>query len=158
MNSLSWLIYLAKVSGDLSSTVQTFLTINGVVLVVGLVIGLLVFAIIADSYGLSAFDNHNEEFVFIQDWFKKYKKFMKTLMVTFPIFMIIGSILPDKKTVLLIAASQISEEIINNPKVQGIIDPSIDLLKSWIKLQNIELEKTIDNKTIDDKTNVDHKK
>ena len=80
---------------------------------------------------------------------EKICKSMKTYMkIAFALLFtsgILECIIPTRQTVLLIAASEISEKIINKPEVQGIIDPSIDLLKTWIKAQTETLQKTMTN-------------
>lgn len=63
------------------------------------------------------------------------------------IFFISGiaqAVLPDRNTVLLIAASQIGEKIVNNEKVQSVVDPSIDLLKTWMVQQTQNLKKSME--------------
>ena len=50
---------------------------------------------------------------------------------------------PNRQTMILVAASEVGEKVLTNDKVTNIIDPSIDLLQTWIKneLTNLKKEK-----------------
>lgn len=61
--------------------------------------------------------------------------------------------LPDRRTVLLIAASEIGERTLNSERIavvgerlNKVIDPSIELLNTWITTQTEELRSHSQNK------------
>lgn len=52
-----------------------------------------------------------------------------------------SAILPDRKTVMYIAAAEYGQAILANPKVQEVTNDSFELLQTWIKTQTEELKK-----------------
>ena len=144
MNSLSWLIYLANVTGSLSGFF-TFITV-----VCG--VGGLLFAVIAiinlldttDSYSRPLDSQQLEQRVTRGKGCKKAAYFFAVGLV---ISGMLSALSPDRKTVLLIAASEIGEKVITNQKVQGVIDPSVELLKTWIEQQTQSIRKEMEQQT-----------
>jgi hypothetical protein len=71
---------------------------------------------------------------------KSIKLTSKLLLVS--LFFVIA--IPSQKTIVLIAASEIGEKVLTNEKVvssgQATIDPSIELLKTWILKETEELK------------------
>lgn len=64
------------------------------------------------------------------------KSAFKIAITTFVCMIIAGStssLLPSRQTVLLIAASEIGERIVTSERAQSVIDPSVDLLKTWMQ-------------------------
>ena len=145
MNELSWLIYFAQVLGDTSELFGSF----GVFWTVISVIGFGAFAIfrfiviphsansnVDGSYHRYSSDEHLQKIKECLDNVNSdtYKTLIKVLYVTFSLatFCHIASVLlPNRQTIILIAASQISEKIINNDRIIGIVDPSLELLKTY---------------------------
>ena len=144
MNGLSWLIYLANVTGSLSGFF-TFLTV-----VCG--VGSLLFAIIAMFSLLDTTDSYNRPLDSQQleqrvSRGKGCKKAAYLFTVGLVISGILSALCPDRKTVLLIAASEIGEKVVLNQKVQGVIDPSVELLKTWIEQQTQGIRKEMEQTT-----------
>ena len=73
-----------------------------------------------------------------------FKRSMKLMAI--PIALIVTSIfVPSSRTVYLIAASEVGERVVQNEKVQGLFDPSIDILKNYITLENEKIQKELKN-------------
>lgn len=53
----------------------------------------------------------------------------------------IASFLPSKNTVMLIAASEVGQRLVTSQQVVDVVDPSIELLKMWIKKETGALKK-----------------
>jgi hypothetical protein len=122
MNSLSWLIYWAG-AVDTFNGFGAFFTFIGCVGLIAWLITNIIFAFVQNGL--------------VDDDPKGYKLFRNIIAKsTFP-FLIIGALIvtfvPSRQTIILIAASQVGEQIVNNPKVQGVIDPSVELLKSYMQ-------------------------
>lgn len=56
----------------------------------------------------------------------------------------IGSFIPSKQTVMMIAASQYGEKILESRAVKELTDPALDLLKNWITSENEKIKSTIE--------------
>jgi hypothetical protein len=50
-------------------------------------------------------------------------------------------LIPDQKTVTMMVATSYADSFLNNEKVQGVVDPSINLLKVWIEDETKKLKK-----------------
>jgi len=63
----------------------------------------------------------------------------------------LSSIIPNRETVLLIAASEIGDRVMNSEKmakvgdrIGSVVDPGIDLLKIWIEQQTQTIKKSME--------------
>lgn len=61
--------------------------------------------------------------------------------VSMVMFMFGNAAVPDRNTVLLIAASEIGERVATSQRVDDILDPSIELLKTWMEQQTAAIRK-----------------
>lgn len=122
MNSLSWTIYLIYLMGN----------IHPLMISIGVVFTLFnVGCVIYHAAALGDYpppkgdkaDQHRS----------KRLEAAKRLAFGLPILFALGSIMPDKQTAVLIAASQVGEKLITSEKVTSVVDPSVDLLKTWIQ-------------------------
>ena len=59
----------------------------------------------------------------------------------------IGSFIPSKQTVMMIAASQYGEKILESRAVKELTDPALDLLKNWITSENEKMKSAIEATT-----------
>lgn len=109
MNSLSWLIYIAGLVGNLG----VFLNLCVIALVVGFAIGWL-------AYGISEGETGKPP---------------KSMIIWASIIGLISCFIPSQNTVYAIATSQVGEHIAKNPQVQELGDDAAKALKSWIKKQ-----------------------
>lgn len=129
MNSLSWLIYLAEV-------VDTFGKMLGTALFVS------IFALMAASAGIVI--GHVEEESAISSFGKRLAKWTLGVLLIGSIFFVIT---PSRQTVLLIAASEIGERVMTHERAQRVIDPSVELLQTWIRQQTQTIQREIQQST-----------
>ncbi len=134
MNSLSWLIYAIHLFGNLGG----FFLGVAIVSSIALAIVTLIRAINnSDRYCYGG--NAKEKEALELDKKEVYKNLRVTFLkwVCVPVLcFFIAAIIPDRRTMYLIAASEIGERVVQSEKVQSVFDPSIDLLKNWIKSEN----------------------
>ena len=129
MNGLSWLIYLAEV-------VDTFGKMLGTALFIS------IFALMAASAAVVI--GHVEEESVVGAFGKKLAKWTIGALFVGSIFFVIT---PSRQTVLLIAASEIGERVMTSDRVQGVIDPSVELLQTWIRQQTQSIQREIQQST-----------
>ena len=135
MNELSLLIYTAGVVNQVSNFFMLLMMLFAVAFV------LLSFATM-----IAYVDSCERRISIDKTILSVLKKYLIFLITSIIITGIISNILPSRETVILIAASELNEKIINSPKLQGTSDPSSDLLTLWIQEQTIQIKKNIDKK------------
>jgi len=118
MNNLSYLIYLAGVINNIGNTVGGISTIATLAAIVSSI-----------AYVLSV--------IFAGDRTADVATPLaaKTMKISIPLAVVVSflfAIIPNRQTVMLIATSEVGDQLIANEKVNGVIDPSIELLKAWI--------------------------
>lgn len=123
MNTLSVLIYLSSVSQSLSAFLAfmafMFFAISAI------------FAIISIVHYFS----DQEE---VSNTFRKFLlKF--TLPLAF-LCAISAIVLPNRQTVLLVAASEYGERIVNSERVNALVDPSVEYLQNWLRSEINKLQ------------------
>lgn len=111
MNNLSWLIYLIQLLDGLHGIICGALMIT-IVFFIGRC------AIFAISEGDSC----------AKDW----PLWTKRCAITVFVCCVLHVAVPTKQTVLLIAGSQVGEMIVKSDAVQGVVNPGMNLLKTWI--------------------------
>lgn len=116
MNTLSWLLYFAGVAGNLS----TFLSISAF------------FMIIIGIFACGVYAGHYERTL--------PKKLIAIPIIGF-IFAITACFIPNKETIMYIAASEYGEKVVNSKEVQDLKNPAVDLLKQWMKKETERLTK-----------------
>ena len=139
MNNLSILIYLSGVTGDLGNFLTFVTIVFGILGVVSLVVWLV------------HHDETNSAYVPLQgDALAGVRDKRKTAWGWFWCFcglMVLtgslASLVPSRQTVLLIAASEMGERVLNHPRVNQVIDPGIDLLTTWMEKEKHELQKSM---------------
>lgn len=113
MNSLSWLIYLAGVLGNL----QTMLIMLAAFIVVSVVISIIAMNI----------DHENED----DEWlFPSQRWFIIAIMSA-----LAASILPSKDTMYAIAASEVGGKIAQTEMAQETANDAMLALRAWLKKQ-----------------------
>lgn len=142
MNTLSLLIYFAGVTGSIGSflVLITFLTAVAAALCI---VGWLIY----HDETNSSFRPYTGDKLFEirktrEDWGKRVIIFAS--LATF--IGIISSLIPNRQTVLLIAASEMGEKVLNHPKVEQVVDPSIELITTWMKNETAEIKKRMEVK------------
>jgi len=127
MNGLSWLIYLAEIGRELGGFF-TFLAV--------------VAGIAAIGFMIAAFSDETKDVNKPTMWARSKISLAFMVLAGF-----MAAVMPGRQTVLLIAASEIGERALNSEKmakitdrVGGVVDPSIDLLQTWIAKQTEDLK------------------
>jgi len=126
MNSLSWSIYVIQILGSLDiflSWLAGFLFFTGGV-------AFVIRIVTADAKDADAQQIH-----------AKMMRYVKWAISCGFVVAFINVVVPDRNTMLLIAASQIGERVVSSEAVQNVVDPSVDLLKTWIEEQTRSLRR-----------------
>lgn len=139
MNNLSILIYLSGVTGTLASFL-TFVTI-----VFGLlgVVCLIVWLVAHDETDASHRRLEGEALAGRRETRKSSWKWFWRFCGLFVFVGSLASFVPSRQTVLLIAASEMGERVLNHERVNQVIDPGIDLLKTWMEKEKLDLQKSM---------------
>ncbi len=124
MNSLSWLVYGMQVFTNLG----VLLAIVG-----GFVCVWLLF------WGFCALCNDDQKApLSITHFVKRFKQLIWVPVVCFTMLIF----MPNERTMYLIAASEVGDRIVNSQKVQSIVDPGSEYLKTWLKKETERLNTT----------------
>lgn len=137
MNSLSFLIYLSGVTGSMSGFLTFVAVVFGIMTIVSAVVWL----------SMHEHTDHNGRLV--DDKTLAYRNDMrKHGWRWFWLFMMLcvfsgsmSALTPSRQTVLLIAASEMGEKVLNHPRVQTVVDPGIELLTAWMEKETREIKK-----------------
>lgn len=130
MNSLSWLLIIINLIDNAKNFTIAITLLTG-----GFFILWMFFA------HASAAAHNDGVFKYTQkishkDRFDQYKKFF-----WFPfIFGLVNIVIPDTRTMYLVAASEIGEKVATSETVAGLVDPTIDILKNYITLENEKIQ------------------
>lgn len=122
MNNLSWLIYLADVAGSVGGFIAFISVMCGIASVLSLVIYIVAAA-------------HDEETVA-----STARIWMRRAIPGLIVSGLIAGLIPNRQTVLMIAASEIGERAMTSTQVAGVVDPSLELLKTWMAKTTEELK------------------
>lgn len=131
MNNLSWLIYAIHVFDAVRVLAITALALLGA----GLVVTAFVGALVEDSNG-SYGSKTKDQWVYFPTWLAYAKKIVPAVVIVASLMLIF---FPSRQTMLLIAGSEIGERVVTSEAVKGVVDPSIELLKTWIKKETQDL-------------------
>ena len=137
MNYLSWLIYLANITGNLSGFAIFITVVLGLGCAAAIVVALIHLQT-TDSRGYELSKETIAASTVVAKTSRRYAWmffFGMTFAGTF------AAIMPSRQTVLLIAASQIGEQVVNHQRVQTVLDPSIELLQTWIAQQTASIRR-----------------
>ena len=143
MNSLSWLIYAANVAESLSGSL-VFITILFAIATIGAVI--VAFVHMDEQ---PDFRPLSEPILTLRR--KRKVAAFKLSCAFFAAMTIVGittSLIPNRQTVLLIAASEIGERVMTHQRVQDVVDPSINLLQTWIQQQTQQIQQQMQPRAV----------
>jgi hypothetical protein len=127
MNSLSWLLYLSSVVGSLSSFL---VVVFALCILVSMLAGVLwVFAQVEEN----------------TEGIKMGAQLLRTALVVGSISATLAVLTPNRQTVLLIAASEVGARVASSDTVQGMVDPSLELLRAWIEQQTRAIRQELTN-------------
>lgn len=139
MNNLSILIYLSGVTGTLAS----FLTFVTIVFGILGVVCLIVWLVAHDETDASHRRLVGEALAGRRETRKNSWKWFWRFCGLFVFVGSLASFVPSRQTVLLIAASEMGERVLNHERVNQVIDPGIDLLKTWMEKEKLDLQKSM---------------
>lgn len=142
MNSLSLLIYFAGIVGSLGS----FLSLITILLIVATIGSIIFWIIFHDETDSSWRPLKDESLVECRKVREQWRKRVLNFALLAVFIGTINAIIPSRQTVLLIAASEMGEKVLNNEKVGQVIDPSIDLITTWMKNETAEIKKKMETK------------
>lgn len=127
MNSLSWLIYLASLSGSASSLFSFMAFMGAVACVIGAILSVLW----TDGGGY----NGDIKIKGYEEMRARGKVLSRTGLMMLVGFGSVATVLPGKDTIYAIAASEIGERIITDETVKGLAADSTKALQGWIRKQ-----------------------
>jgi hypothetical protein len=130
MNTLSWYIYLIGL-------VESVTVFFGFIMFVSIAATLIIFLVY-----ISSVDHLDED----DDRLIAYRKLaftrFKISVSVFAISSLICIFTPSRQTLILIGASEFGERIMKSEAVNSIVDPSFNLLKTWIEQQTKSIEQS----------------
>jgi threonine/homoserine/homoserine lactone efflux protein len=129
MNSLSWLIYLASVSGSASSLFSFLAFMGAVFMVLGVILSIL-----WTDGGFGSGDRERRIKGY-EDLRASGKSMIPRGILMFAVCGVIAALLPGSNTIYAIAASEVGERVITDETVKGIAADSTKALQGWIKKQ-----------------------
>lgn len=137
MNMLSWLIYLAGVTGSLGNFLVFVAVVFGILAGVTVVVWLWSLDESDSRYcTLSAHDLESKRKVRPSAW-----RWSWGFLILMIMFGSTSALMPSRQTVLLIAASQMGEQVLNHPRVNEVVNPGIELLTTWMQKETADLRR-----------------
>jgi hypothetical protein len=143
VNTLSLLIYLSGVAGALGGFL-VFVTV-----IFGLLAGvsLATWLIHQDETDKAGYSLKGEALISCQDTRKSSWRWFWRFLSLMVLCGTVTALTPSRQTVLLIAASEMGERVLNHERVTHVIDPGIDLLKTWMEKETSELRRSMSTNT-----------
>ncbi len=123
MNNLSWFIYLTQATDSIR---------DGIIMLWWMTVVVFIAWAIAGSF--SAIED--DEKTMLTAWRAAFKQAILPMAVA--VFVV--AVIPSRQTMLLIAGSEMGERAINSSAVQDVVNPGVDLLKTWIKEETDKLK------------------
>jgi hypothetical protein len=114
MNSLSWFIYLTQIVDNVGGASAVFF---GILLIVGGTVGSTAFFVF--------FDDIPSEF--------PIRSVVRWWVVALTISGVLAAFVPSRRTMLMIAGSEMGERLVKSDGVNSIVNPGMDLIRKWIK-------------------------
>jgi len=140
MNGLSWMIYLANIASGLSVFLGWLIAIS-----IMLTILLTLTTLVANfAEGVNASNEFKRQ---SQKWATRFG-------ILFLVFGTLETFTPNRQTVLLVAASEIGQRVMTSERmaqvenrVAGIVDPSLELLNTYISQQTQSIRQEMEKST-----------
>ena len=123
MNGLSWMLYLASVAGSVAGFLTFLAVISG-------------FGTLISMVGSWVAKENNRE-----DVADGMRKWFRRLLPSWLAISLLATIAPGRETMMLIAASEMGQRLVQSQLVQGIADPSLELLRTWIQRTTDDLKR-----------------
>jgi len=132
MNNLSWFIYLTQVVEGARDVIA-----GGIALAI---IGVAVIGIPLMAFYLGEGFDENKYTAEDKYISGKMRHGLKLSAVVLVGGAALATIIPSRQTMLLIAGSEMGERAISSSAVQDVVNPGVDLLKTWIKEETDKLK------------------
>jgi len=114
--SLSWIIYFTGFISNLHG-----LAVGVVVLSSAAFMGLILYSFVEETH--------------------EYINLIKKALAVCAVAVVFAVICPSRETIIAIVAAQYAESFVKNETLQTVVDPAIDLLKTWIAEETKKLNK-----------------
>jgi len=121
MNSVSWFIYIAQISGSLGAMFA--------------VLGVLLMIVVMVRFAFPYVYNTMECKEPGERKYQPPRPISRGYMALAVGFLIMSCLMPERNTMYAIAASQVGEQIIRNEAVQGVASDATKALHEWIRRQ-----------------------
>jgi hypothetical protein len=128
MNSLTLLLYGINIVDNIGFVFKWFL---GFSIIITVIIGIYCF-FTEGKYGDPVFDKNSSK-----------KPVFGMIFVTMFLALSVA-LFPSERTLYLMAASEIGGRVVTSDKVQGIVDPSVEILQNYIKRENLKIKKEVE--------------
>jgi len=128
MNELSWLIFFA---GIVESTKGFFMFLTFV--------SFIIFGVLLVSKVISIFNLLDNSDVAYESFDEKVNYGLKIMICSVLFFGLIGNLIPNKSTIIMIAASEFVEKTIQNSEVKNVIAPGSELIKTWLEKEKLKM-------------------
>lgn len=126
MNNLSWLIYWAGFADGMSNLCCVFVWFGAIGCIISFILWLVV-----------GFNPKDPECTAMAP----FTRSLKRLFVTMFVIAVSGYLLlPTRQTIILIAGSEMGERLFKSETVQGMVDPGLDLIQSWVQSETAKLQ------------------
>lgn len=145
MNSLSILIYLVGMAEPLGNF-ALWLCVPGTIGCGIVIIGWFILSACfmdtipgdnASQYKKDEYDRSKAQFVYAWQWWAKGRNLAITVAV---IGWLLYVLTPTKQTLILIAGSELGGRVVQSQAVQSVVDPGLDLVKTWIASETSKLK------------------
>jgi len=151
MNSLSWIIYFIAFVEGMGNTLM-FLVVTGFLVSAASLVIILASQVIISNF--AAYDSEHDSKVWMANGYQKVKGVFKVAFAVWAVSLFVSIAIPEKKYIVMIAASEIGERLIQTEEAQkfakdvtGLSGEATDLLREYIKLETgkirTEIEKSI---------------
>jgi predicted MFS family arabinose efflux permease len=124
MNSLSWFIYLTQVVDHMGGAAFGVLLVGGIGGFLGIILGPMALDLLDDPPSSGTI-----------------RTVVRSYIITMALAVVVVVFMPSRQTMLLIAGSEMGERLVKSEGVNSIVNPGVDLLKTWIKRETEKLTK-----------------
>lgn len=127
MNSLSWLIYLAEVSGGVAATFGVVAFFSG-----GVAVGSLIFWLVTDETPkICSWEDKESKIAGHRARRATLKAAIRPAVICFIVCSLVSSFLPSRDTIYAIAASEMGEEVVKSETA----GKAMKALNAWLDRQ-----------------------
>lgn len=133
MNGLSWFIYLSNIVNTISSWASVLSVFIGIIY--------FIFMVVMSCLLIEPTARRNDKDLKDIIEIKTFRSSISWLVMPILVVCIpLALLVPDRQTMLLIAGSEMGQRVVQSEQVKGIVDPGLDLVKSWIAEETAKLK------------------